>query len=75
MLNLLKRMRTLSESEPRFEAVRSKEVSIDDVRHPKLFQSEEELKQAIYDLMRTIKDPEKPQTLEELNVVRNTFKF
>ncbi|XP_076652828.1 cytosolic iron-sulfur assembly component galla-1 [Halictus rubicundus] len=28
-----------------------------------------ELKESIYDLLRTIKDPEKPQTLEQLDVV------
>lgn len=73
MLNFLKRIRTESESEPRFNAVRSKIVTLDDVKHPTLadmgFASEEDLKSAIYDLMRTIKDPEKPQTLEELSVV------
>lgn len=73
--NFLKRMRTLSESDGdvRVNAVRSKIVSMDDVKHPTLsdmgFGDENELKAAIYDLMRTIKDPEKPQTLEELNVV------
>ncbi|OXU29110.1 MIP18 family protein galla-1 [Nasonia vitripennis] len=30
---------------------------------------ETELKESIYDLLRTIKDPEKPQTLEQLDVV------
>ncbi|KAK9883904.1 hypothetical protein WA026_004845 [Henosepilachna vigintioctopunctata] len=29
----------------------------------------DELKDIVYDLIRTIRDPEKPQTLEELNVV------
>lgn len=28
------------------------------------YKSDEELKQTIYDLLRTIKDPEKPSTLE-----------
>ncbi|CAL1676501.1 unnamed protein product [Lasius platythorax] len=28
-----------------------------------------ELKESVYDLLRTIKDPEKPQTLEQLDVV------
>ncbi|XP_017799594.1 PREDICTED: MIP18 family protein CG30152 [Habropoda laboriosa] len=32
-------------------------------------QSDTELKESVYDLLRTIKDPEKPQTLEELDVV------
>lgn len=31
--------------------------------------SDTELKESIYDLLRTIKDPEKPQTLEQLDVV------
>lgn len=31
--------------------------------------SDTELKESIYDLIRTIKDPEKPQTLEQLDVV------
>lgn len=31
--------------------------------------SETELRESIYDLLRTIKDPEKPQTLEQLDVV------
>lgn len=30
---------------------------------------EVELKESVYDLLRTIKDPEKPQTLEQLDVV------
>ncbi|KAF7989456.1 hypothetical protein HCN44_008130 [Aphidius gifuensis] len=30
---------------------------------------ENELKDTVYDILRTIKDPEKPQTLEELDVV------
>ncbi|XP_043526204.1 MIP18 family protein galla-1 [Frieseomelitta varia] len=32
-------------------------------------QSDTELKESVYDLLRTIKDPEKPQTLEQLDVV------
>ncbi|CAK9818433.1 MIP18 family protein galla-1 [Anthophora quadrimaculata] len=32
-------------------------------------QSVTELKESVYDLLRTIKDPEKPQTLEQLDVV------
>ncbi|XP_063905274.1 MIP18 family protein galla-1 [Zophobas morio] len=32
-------------------------------------QDDNELKYTIYDVIRTIKDPEKPNTLEELNVV------
>jgi hypothetical protein len=32
-------------------------------------QDDNELKYTVYDLIRTIKDPEKPNTLEELNVV------
>lgn len=32
-------------------------------------QSNTELKESVYDLLRTIKDPEKPQTLEQLDVV------
>ncbi|XP_015430507.1 PREDICTED: MIP18 family protein CG30152 [Dufourea novaeangliae] len=31
--------------------------------------SDTELKESVYDLLRTIKDPEKPQTLEQLDVV------
>ncbi|XP_017877127.1 MIP18 family protein galla-1 isoform X1 [Ceratina calcarata] len=31
--------------------------------------SDAELKESVYDLLRTIKDPEKPQTLEQLDVV------
>ncbi|XP_058796818.1 MIP18 family protein galla-1-like isoform X1 [Phymastichus coffea] len=34
-----------------------------------VFKDEAELKESIYDLLRTIKDPEKPQTLEQLDVV------
>ncbi|XP_044263534.1 MIP18 family protein galla-1 isoform X2 [Tribolium madens] len=34
-----------------------------------LSQDDSELKYTVYDLIRTIKDPEKPNTLEELNVV------
>ncbi|XP_046751665.1 MIP18 family protein galla-1 [Diprion similis] len=34
-----------------------------------LLKDESELRETIYDLLRTIKDPEKPQTLEELDVV------
>ncbi|KAL7013515.1 hypothetical protein ACKWTF_015435 [Chironomus riparius] len=72
MLSFIKRFRTESEAE-RFNAVRSVVVKVDDVVHPSLaemgYANEEELKFAIYDLLRTIKDPEKPQTLEELNVV------
>lgn len=72
MLSFLKRIRTESEAE-RYSAVRSVVVGQDDVMHPSLadmgYANEQELKEAIYDLMRTIKDPEKPQTLEELNVV------
>ncbi|KAF7273543.1 hypothetical protein GWI33_013759 [Rhynchophorus ferrugineus] len=32
-------------------------------------QNIEEIKDIVYDLLRTIKDPEKPSTLEELNVI------
>lgn len=32
-------------------------------------QADIELKESVYDLLRTIKDPEKPQTLEQLDVV------
>lgn len=39
-----------------------------DVKHPGLhelgFKNNEEFRQTIYDLLRTIKDPEKPSTLE-----------
>ncbi|XP_012220105.1 MIP18 family protein galla-1 [Linepithema humile] len=34
-----------------------------------VLKSDTELKEYVYDLLRTIKDPEKPQTLEELDVV------
>ncbi|XP_011642172.1 MIP18 family protein FAM96A isoform X1 [Pogonomyrmex barbatus] len=34
-----------------------------------MLQSDTELKESVYDLLRTIKDPEKPQTLEQLDVV------
>ncbi|XP_003692589.1 MIP18 family protein galla-1 [Apis florea] len=34
-----------------------------------VLRSDTELKESIYDLLRTIKDPEKPQTLEQLDVV------
>ncbi|XP_015600026.1 MIP18 family protein galla-1 isoform X2 [Cephus cinctus] len=34
-----------------------------------ILKDETELKESVYDLLRTIKDPEKPQTLEELDVV------
>ncbi|XP_044736321.1 MIP18 family protein galla-1 [Chrysoperla carnea] len=33
------------------------------------FENEIDLKNSVYDFIRTIKDPEKPQTLEDLNVV------
>lgn len=79
MLSFLRKIRTESESEPKFGAVRSTVVGVDDVMHPSLaemgFSNEEELKFAIYDLLRTIKDPEKPQTLEELNVVSEDMIF
>jgi hypothetical protein len=42
--------------------------SFKEIQNPNLqeigFGSEEELKQTIFDLLRTIKDPEKPSTLE-----------
>lgn len=73
MLSFFKKIRTESESEARIRSIRSVVVSVDDVTHPSLaemgFSNEDELKLAIFDLLRTIKDPEKPQTLEELNVV------
>ncbi|KAG5667884.1 hypothetical protein PVAND_015850 [Polypedilum vanderplanki] len=73
MLSFFKKIRTESESEGRVNTVRSVVVGIDDVVHPSLaemgYSNEEDLKFAIFDLLRTIKDPEKPQTLEELNVV------
>ncbi|KAK2588707.1 hypothetical protein KPH14_001597 [Odynerus spinipes] len=31
--------------------------------------TDEELKESVYDLLRTIKDPEKPQTLEQLDII------
>ncbi|XP_043278878.1 MIP18 family protein galla-1 [Venturia canescens] len=34
-----------------------------------ILKDENELKDSVYDLLRTIRDPEKPQTLEELDVV------
>lgn len=34
-----------------------------------LSRSDTELKESVYDILRTIKDPEKPQTLEQLDVV------
>jgi hypothetical protein len=41
---------------------------LQDINNPSLaeigYSSEEELKQTIYDLLRTIRDPEKPSTLE-----------
>ncbi|XP_014471085.1 PREDICTED: MIP18 family protein CG30152 [Dinoponera quadriceps] len=34
-----------------------------------ILKTDTELKESVYDLLRTIKDPEKPQTLEQLDVV------
>ncbi|XP_012272076.1 MIP18 family protein CG30152 isoform X2 [Orussus abietinus] len=34
-----------------------------------ILKDDAELKESVYDLLRTIKDPEKPQTLEQLDVV------
>ncbi|XP_066591407.1 MIP18 family protein galla-1 [Prorops nasuta] len=38
-------------------------------KNQKLTQNDTLLKESVYDLLRTIKDPEKPQTLEQLDVV------
>jgi hypothetical protein len=78
MLTFLKKIRTESESE-RVQAVRSVNVNVDEVFHPKLedlgYSSKNELKLAIYDLIARIKDPEKPESLEELNVVSEDMIF
>ncbi|XP_076180884.1 cytosolic iron-sulfur assembly component galla-1 [Ptiloglossa arizonensis] len=42
---------------------------LDGRNRPLISQSDTELKESVYDLLRTIKDPEKPQTLEQLDVV------
>ncbi|KAH0945184.1 hypothetical protein HN011_004747 [Eciton burchellii] len=34
-----------------------------------ILKTDTELKESVYDLLRTIKDPEKPQTLEQLDVI------
>jgi hypothetical protein len=44
------------------------QIYLQDINNPSLaeigYSCEEELKQTIYDLLRTIRDPEKPSTLE-----------
>ncbi|GJQ66145.1 hypothetical protein Trydic_g4210 [Trypoxylus dichotomus] len=39
------------------------------IKSQQIVKNNDELKYTIYDFIRTIKDPEKPNTLEELNVV------
>lgn len=48
------------EGDARESSKDTKETNIKDI---------EELKDMVYDLLKTIKDPEKPNTLEELNVI------
>ncbi|OAD52524.1 hypothetical protein WN48_01271 [Eufriesea mexicana] len=45
------------------------EACLDAKNRGLISRSDTELKETIYDLLRTIKDPEKPQTLEQLDVV------
>ncbi|KRT81222.1 hypothetical protein AMK59_5622 [Oryctes borbonicus] len=46
------------------------EKNIDNkIKTKQIVKNNDELKYTIYDFIRTIKDPEKPNTLEELNVV------
>ncbi|KAF5280442.1 hypothetical protein FQR65_LT03251 [Abscondita terminalis] len=44
-------------------------INNDEKNPQKVFATNDELRDAIFDSIRTIKDPEKPNTLEELNVV------
>lgn len=39
------------------------------------YTDEQDLKECIYDILRFVKDPEKPQTLEDLNVISEEMIF
>ncbi|CRL03540.1 CLUMA_CG016494, isoform A [Clunio marinus] len=68
MLSFFRKKNSESEVVTKVSAVRSVVVGVDDVINPSFTElgiSDEELKGTIYDLLRTIKDPEKPATLEK----------
>lgn len=44
-------------------------VVTNEEQNPQVFATNNELRDAVFDFIRTIKDPEKPNTLEDLNVV------
>ncbi|XP_076245625.1 cytosolic iron-sulfur assembly component galla-1 [Calliopsis andreniformis] len=72
MLSFLRKIsigRKIRDGLPTGDEMEVTEDYLDAKNRALLLRSDTELKESVYDLLRTIKDPEKPQTLEQLDIV------